>query len=86
MEKEQNVQGNTSLQDGLPLDEEKTEDITEQPYEKTARIPVLTPELSRQRAIRVTRKRRITPKKHRISPRRPRITPPMPSLRQVRFR
>jgi len=30
MEKEQNIQGDSSLQDGLPLDEEKTEDIAEQ--------------------------------------------------------
>jgi transposase-like protein len=61
-------------------------DVTEQPYEKTARIPILTPELSRQRVIRVTRKKRITPKKHRISPRTPRITPPMPSITQVRMK
>ena len=30
MEKEQNIQDDSSLQDGLPLDEEKTEDIAEQ--------------------------------------------------------
>ncbi|MFC1958012.1 magnesium transporter [Chloroflexota bacterium] len=30
MEKEQNIQGDSSFQDGLPLDEEKTEVITEQ--------------------------------------------------------
>lgn len=59
-------------------------DVTEQPYEKTAKIPILTPELSRQRAIRVARKKRITPKKHRISQRQKRITAPMPSLSRIR--
>lgn len=56
-------------------------DVTEQPYEVTARIPILTPEVSRQRDVRITRKKRI-----KIQPRKPRITPPMPSLSQVRTR
>lgn len=71
---------------GIKFPYRNWKDVTEQPYEKTARIPILTPELSRQRAIRVTRKKRITSKKHRISPRRPRITPPMPSITQIRMK
>jgi len=71
---------------GIKFPYRNWKDVTEQPYHKTARIPILTPELSRQRAIRITRKKRIAPKKHRISPRKPRITPPMPSLMQVRVK
>ena len=54
-------------------------DVTEQPYEKTARIPVLTPERARQRAVKITNKKRLN-----ISKRRSRITPPMPSLSRIR--
>jgi len=54
-------------------------DICEQPYEKTARIPIPTPEVSRQQAVKLTQRKRLN-----ISKRSPRITPPMPSLKQVR--
>ncbi len=58
-------------------------DITEQPYEKTARIPMLTPKrvIIKRKAVRISKK-----KHPRISPRRPRITPPMPSLSRVRLK
>ncbi|MFC1991940.1 transposase [Chloroflexota bacterium] len=54
-------------------------DIMEQSYEKTTRIPVLSPELARQEVIKKNDKKRLN-----ISKRRPRITPPMPSLSQIR--
>ncbi len=54
-------------------------DITEQPYHKTARISVLSPELARQRAVRITQ--RTQPQ---ITRRLPRITPPMPSISRMR--
>ena len=59
-------------------------DVIEQPYEKTARIPI---EITRdvippqRRIVRVAKRKRI-----RISPRRPRITPPMPTLTQMRVK
>ena len=60
-------------------------DITEQPYERTSRIPIkpiseiaILPE---RKVVRITRTRRV-----RISPRRRRITPPMPSLSQIRMK
>jgi len=53
-------------------------DITEQPYERTARIPMRRPKA-------ISGKRVITKRKSvRITRRTPRITPPMPSLSQVR--
>ena len=59
-------------------------DVTEQPYEKTARIPMditeyVTP--PQRRIVRVTKRKRV-----RISKRRPRTTPLTPSLTQVRGR
>ena len=54
-------------------------DVTEQPYEKTARIPIPTPEASRKRAVKLAQRKRL-----KISKRTLRITPPMPSLTQVR--
>jgi len=39
-------------------------DITEQPYHKTAKIPVLTPEASRQRAVKVRRKKQVRKRRH----------------------
>jgi len=50
-------------------------DITEQPYERTARIPVPTPEVSRQRAVKLTQRKRLN-----MSKRPPRITPPIPEV------
>jgi len=63
-------------------------DITEQPYEKTARIPIRQALATLEQTIMPTRKlTRITRRKHlRISPRRRRITPPTPSLMQIRLR
>ena len=45
-------------------------DITEQPYEKTARIPMLSPEITRQKASKITHRKRIKKKtrKQKISP------------------
>lgn len=57
-------------------------DVTEQPYEKTARIPIdITRDVipPQRRIVRVAKRKRV-----RISPRKPRVTPPMPSLTQVR--
>jgi len=59
-------------------------DVTEQPYEKTARIPLHTPRdiiPLQHKAVRVSHRKR-----GRISPRRARITPPMPSITQIRLR
>ncbi|MFC1948775.1 IS6 family transposase [Chloroflexota bacterium] len=59
-------------------------DITQQPYEKTARIPLHTTKeiiLPRHKENRVTKRKRV-----KISPKRPLITPPMPSIMQVRGR
>ncbi len=60
-------------------------DVTEQPYEKTARIPmhresIVEVELPRHRPIRLSRK------KSKLSPRRPRITASMPSITQIRMK
>ncbi|MFC1991840.1 transposase [Chloroflexota bacterium] len=54
-------------------------DITEQPYEKTARIPVLSPEVSRERAVKLTQRKQL-----RLSKKPPRITPPRPSLSRIK--
>ena len=57
-------------------------DVVEQPYEKTARIPLHTTRDEtppRRKTSKIAHRKRV-----RISPRRPRITPPMPSITQVR--
>lgn len=62
-------------------------DVTEQPYEKTARIP-LSPRQSRSEKtvfIEPSRKIRITRKRPRITPRRLRITRPMTTISQVKI-
>ncbi len=60
-------------------------DICEQPYEKTARIP-----MSRETIVRIVVPKakpvRLSKKKPRISQQHKRITPPMPSLSQVRIK
>jgi hypothetical protein len=58
-------------------------DIIEQPYEKTARIPIKPVSevelLPKRRAVKVSKTKKV-----RISPRKPRITPPMPLISEVR--
>lgn len=59
-------------------------DVTEQPYEKTARIPIgITRDVipPQRRIVRVAKRKRV-----RISPHRPRITPPVPSITQIRMK
>jgi len=62
-------------------------DVTEQPYEVTARIPEYVPKpvyrlvMPRRKAVRITKRKR-----PRISRRMPRITPPMLSLSQIRMK
>ena len=62
-------------------------DVTEQPYEVTARIPEYVPKpvyrlvMPRRKAIRVTRRKR-----PRISPPKLRISRPMPSVTEIRGR
>ncbi|MFC2021244.1 IS6 family transposase [Chloroflexota bacterium] len=58
-------------------------DITEQPYEKTARIPIkayesILADEPIQHTTRITKR-----KQPKITPRRSRITPPMPSLSRI---
>ena len=56
-------------------------DITEQPYEKTARIDLDKPRvMTKPKPVRVSKTKRI-----RISPKPPRITPPRPSLSRIRI-
>ena len=57
-------------------------DITEQPYEKTARINLNRPRvMTKRKPIRISKTKRLI-----ISARTPRITPPTPSLSQIRSR
>jgi len=54
-------------------------DVTQQPYEKTARIPVLSSKVSKQRAVNLTQRKQLN-----ITKRRPRITQPKPSISEIR--